>query len=131
MAPGAPALDAPLGDRSGQAWLLDRLGGSFVAVYYLDGQRPPPEDLIEGLKSEPVAVEPIVVCAAGASAAGLPADVPVFIDTEGLFAQRYDALPGSLYLFRPDQHLTARWRHLDLNAVRSAVSRSACLREAA
>ena len=44
--------------------------------------------------------------------------------------QRYDAAPGSLYLFRPDQHLTARWRHLDLNAVRSAVSRAACLREA-
>ena len=93
-----------------------------MAVYYLDGQRPPPEDLIEGLKSEPVAVEPIVVCAAGsAPPVALPADVPVFVDIEGVFAQRYDAAPGSLYLFRPDQHLTARWRHLDLNAVRSAV----------
>jgi 3-(3-hydroxy-phenyl)propionate hydroxylase len=129
MAPGAPALDAPLGRPSGRAWLLDQLGGSFVAVYYLDGHRPPPEDLIEGLKSEPVAVEPIVVCAAGAPPTGLPADVPVFVDTEGLFAERYDAAPGSLYLFRPDQHLTARWRHLDLNAVRSAVLRAACLRE--
>ncbi len=59
----------------------------------------------------------------------IPADVPVLADSEGIFAERYDAVPGSLYLFRPDQHLTARWRHLDLNAVRSAVSRAACLRE--
>ena len=34
MTPGAPALDAPLGAPSRQAWLLDQLGGSFVAVYY-------------------------------------------------------------------------------------------------
>ena len=46
-----------------------------------------------------------------------------------IFAQRYDATPGCVHLFRPDQHLTARWRHLDLNAVRTAVSRAACLRE--
>ncbi len=130
MAPGTPALDAPLQRASEAVWLLDQLGGSFAAVYYWDGQRPLPEELIEGLRSEPVAIAPIVVHAAGNRAPlPMPADVPVLADSEGIFAERYDAVPGSLYLFRPDQHLTARWRHLDLNAVRSAVSRAACLRE--
>ena len=77
-----------------------------------------------------MAIAPIVVRAAGSGTAlAMPADVPVLEDSEGVFAERYDAAPGSLYLFRPDQHLTARWRHLDLNAVRSAVSRAACMRE--
>jgi 3-(3-hydroxy-phenyl)propionate hydroxylase len=132
MSPGAPALDTPLGGPSGPVWLIDQLGASFTAVYCWDGRRPPPEDLIEGLRSEPIAVQPIIVRAPGGAApARLPAGVPVFADSEGLFAQRYDAAPGSVYLFRPDQHLTARWRQLDLNAVRAAVSRAACLREAA
>jgi len=56
----------------------------------------------------------------------VPEHMPAFIDTHGLFAQRYDATPGSSYLFRPDQHLNARWRTLDVNAVRSALSRAAC-----
>ncbi len=30
--------------------------------------------------------------------------------SDGLLAQRYDARPGTCYLFRPDQHVCARWR---------------------
>ena len=48
-------------------------------------------------------------------------------DTQGRVAQRYDLRPGSAYLFRPDQHLNARWRTLDVNTVRSALSRASCL----
>jgi 3-(3-hydroxy-phenyl)propionate hydroxylase len=129
MQPGAPALDAPLAGKAGATWLMDQLGGGFVAVYYHDGQRPLVEDVIEGLRNEPVAVEPIVIAGHGHAPTGLPEDIPAFVDAEGTFAQRYDATPGCVHLFRPDQHLTARWRHLDLNAVRTAVSRAACLRE--
>lgn len=130
MAPGAPALDAPLRRAAEPVWLLDQLGGSFTAVYCWDGRHPPPEGLMEGLRSEPVPIAPIVVRTAGSgNAFSWPGDVPVLTDSEGIFAERYDATAGSLYLFRPDQHLTARWRHPDLNAVRSAVARAACLRE--
>ena len=131
MAPGAPAIDAPLTGRDGPAWLIDQLGTRFVGVYYAGSHRVLPEALIEGLRSEPVAVEPVVVGGVDWSPTGIPEDIPTFIDAHGLFAQRYDATPGSLYLFRPDQHLAARWRTLDLNVVRSALSRAACLHEPA
>jgi 3-(3-hydroxy-phenyl)propionate hydroxylase len=55
----------------------------------------------------------------------------VLSDSEGLFAQRYDARPGSVYLFRPDQHLAARFRHLDHNRLRDALARALCLEHAA
>jgi len=131
VTPGAPALDAPLGGPAGSVWLLDQLGGGFVAVHYGDGDRPPPTGLVDGLKSMPLAVQPIIIRPSRSTPpAGLPADVATFVDVEGLFQQRYDATPGCLYLFRPDQHLTARWRHADLDAIRAAVSRAAGLHEA-
>ena len=45
-------------------------------------------------------------------------------DEGGLFAQRFDASPGAAYLFRPDQHLCARWRHADGATVAAARDRA-------
>ena len=39
---------------------------------------------------------------------------------------RYDARPGTTYLFRPDQHVCARWRQYDEAAVRAAIARATC-----
>ena len=50
----------------------------------------------------------------------------VLIDTKGLAAERLDARPGTAYLLRPDQHVTARWRRLDVAAVRAAIARATC-----
>ena len=46
------------------------------------------------------------------------------VPCEGVPAQRYDARPGTAYLLRPDQHVAARWRRLDLTEVRAAVARA-------
>jgi 3-(3-hydroxy-phenyl)propionate hydroxylase len=45
-------------------------------------------------------------------------------DVAGLVARRYDGRPGTCYLFRPDQHVCARWRSFDLAAVRAAIARA-------
>jgi 3-(3-hydroxy-phenyl)propionate hydroxylase len=39
-------------------------------------------------------------------------------------ARRYDARPGTAYLIRPDQHVAARWRRVDLAAVQAALARA-------
>jgi hypothetical protein len=46
------------------------------------------------------------------------------MDPQGLLAKRYDLRPGSVVLFRPDQHVCARWRRVDGQGLRSAIRRS-------
>ena len=45
-------------------------------------------------------------------------------DPCGIAAQRYDAQLGTVYLLRPDQHVVARWRSLNANAVQAALARA-------
>jgi 3-(3-hydroxy-phenyl)propionate hydroxylase len=39
-------------------------------------------------------------------------------------AQRYDATPDTVYLLRPDQHVVARWRTLDMAQLQAALARA-------
>jgi len=48
-------------------------------------------------------------------------------DIDGLAAARYDAKPGTFYLIRPDQHVCARWRQLDVSFVKGALKRALCV----
>ena len=45
-------------------------------------------------------------------------------DPEGLLTQRYDLRPGTVYLFRPDQHVCARWRKPTVAQVKAAIKRA-------
>ncbi|WP_026380710.1 FAD-dependent oxidoreductase [Afifella pfennigii] len=85
LAPGAPPLDAPLG-QEGQGFLVERLGGDFCLVRF--GKDPS-----DGF-------------AASCKAAGLRG-LPV---TSAEARSRYGAQEeAAVYLFRPDQHVAARW----------------------
>ncbi|HWQ37682.1 MAG TPA: FAD-dependent oxidoreductase [Burkholderiales bacterium] len=120
--PGAPAIDAPLSAEGKPGWLIDRLGGEFLGLYFA-GARPVAPAIAEGLRSIerlPVAVKPLVVCT-------VDAPQPPFAhcrDIHGLIAKRLDARPGTFYLFRPDQHVAGRWRHFEAAAVRGALARA-------
>lgn len=94
VAPGSPALDAPLGD----GWLLDRLGGRFVLlVNGYRGDRPAGLDVL---------------------------DLAGFGSEAALAAERYDLAPGSACLVRPDQYVAARWRSPDLERIGRALARA-------
>jgi hypothetical protein len=70
-----------------------------------------------------VRIDPLLVAPPGASPPAIPG-VRSVDDVEQLLAARYDAKPGTTYLFRPDQHVCARWRHFDAQAMLHAVARA-------
>ena len=101
-----PAAGAPLVNRrlSDGSFLLDRLGRGFSGVYFSgDGALPP---ALAGLSQDlSVGDEPFTLI--------IVSDAPTF--------GTYGAVDGTFYLVRPDRHVAARWRHIDLDEVRSAL----------
>jgi 3-(3-hydroxy-phenyl)propionate hydroxylase len=123
MVPGAPAADAPVVGPRG-AWLLDYLGGSFVLLAF---GAPPSAADVRALAEAAVPCRVVVIGGAApdalADTAGGPAP-DALADTAGLAGARYDGKPGTCYLFRPDQHVCARWRNFSLSGARDAIARA-------
>jgi 3-(3-hydroxy-phenyl)propionate hydroxylase len=53
-----------------------------------------------------------------------PPGASVLVDHRQRARKRLDGRPGTAYLLRPDQHVAARWRSLDLAAVQTALARA-------
>lgn len=111
MVPGAAADDAPVSLADGRdGWLLRELGEGFTAlVFGSDASLS-----AAALPGVPLKVLHIDACGGQARAGHL-------IDREGVIAERYDLLPGSVVLLRPDQHVCARWRQPSTEAVQHAM----------
>jgi 3-(3-hydroxy-phenyl)propionate hydroxylase len=115
MAPGAPLDDAPVrlgGPESREGWLLRQIDG-FTLLVFGQGSLA-----LQDLAALPLPVRLLRVQPAGQAGAGEVEDV------QGLIAKRLDARPGTAYLLRPDQHVAARWRRVDMAAVRTALQRA-------
>jgi len=122
MVPGAPLDDAPL-DIDGQpGWLLDQLAGGFHLLVYVERAADADTRMLADLRTA-IPVEPVLI---SASPGGRPG-VRVLHDVRGRFLERYDALPGSAWLVRPDQHVAARWRRVEPETVRAALARATCV----
>ena len=126
MVPGAPAVDAPLRRRSGEStWLLRELGADFTALVVLgsgSNQDPPSAPIVEALQmpNEALPLLKVIVVAATAQTAG---DAEL-VDATGALRQRYDLHAGGVVLFRPDQHVCARWASVEPDRVIDAVRRA-------
>ena len=119
MVPGAAAADALLARPDGStAWLLRELGASFTALVAEGTENDALARSIQDLDGLEAPVKVLRV-AIGPDAGG--ADL---IDRDAALSQRYDLRPGSVYLFRPDQHVCARWRKPTAAQVKSAVKRA-------
>ncbi|HSQ72237.1 MAG TPA: FAD-dependent oxidoreductase [Rubrivivax sp.] len=120
MVPGSPIDDAPVRVVGRPGWLLPQTGQGFVLMLF-GAPSAAQRDAIEALARETVPVHPLVVQGPGDA---VPLALPWVEDSEGLVARRFDALPGTAYLIRPDQHVCARWRRFDAGAVRAALARA-------
>jgi 3-(3-hydroxy-phenyl)propionate hydroxylase len=105
LPPGAPAADAPL---EVDDWLLRHLrsDGFTLLVFGAPGDAPS------------LATSPHAVFVTPTSTPG------VLHDAQGLVAARYAAPPGAAILFRPDQHVAARWLSYSAQAVAAAHARA-------
>ena len=126
MRPGAAAADAPITLPDGRdGWLLRQLGGEFTALVYADDDTASAAPQLHDCGHGIAPLRVLTVHASGGAAR--PADPERVIDRDGLVAERYDLLPGSVVLLRPDQHVCARWRQASAEAVRAALRRALAL----
>ena len=128
MVPGAPAVDAPVFVDGKQQWFLDLIGGEFVVARVsrvtLRSFEPSSlagegwvRGLVESNDAVALAVHHPLTLTLSRDGRG---DKTVHASTEWI--ARYDAQPGTTYVFRPDQHVCARWRAYDAQAVRAAIA---------
>ena len=133
MRPGAPLTDAPVRRDGADDWLLACTGGRFDALLFAPA---PGQALAAELRRLATALDAgvrlsLVVPGGAAADAGWPAaGIRVLEDSQGLAAARLGAVPGTLVLLRPDQHLAARWKHWSPEAVRLALHRAQGVGEA-
>ena len=113
--PGSAAADAPVEGPAG-SWLLDYVGPRFTLL----SLGAVASQAVEALERA------VIPCAVIAIDPHGPSGGVVVRDRDGLIARRYDARPGTCYLFRPDQHVCARWRAFDPGAVQRAIARATC-----
>lgn len=126
MIPGAPMEDAPMVSEGKPGWLLRHIGNTFVLLVYADHQ-PIDADLIQELQDSRVqglAARVVLVAADAKLAAAVSTQAQVLIDHKGRFKERYDAVHGTAYLVRPDQHVAARWRTPSREGLVAALARA-------
>jgi 3-(3-hydroxy-phenyl)propionate hydroxylase len=120
LPPGAPAIDAPLLSGGQPRWFLELCDGRFLLLLFSDAGVKSQS----GTNSVPVLTEckvPLQMACIAPAAAGV---VDSLEDAEGLLAKRYDGKPGTVYLFRPDGHVAARWRSFDQKRILAALDRA-------
>ena len=124
MRPGAPASDAPVTLEGGrQSWFLDQLKEQFCMLYFAD-QYTDLTEQIQTLQMHVTSFAHLTILQVLPKGATIPRGAKAVIDSEGLLAARYDAQAGTGYLLRPDQHVSARWKHVDLRQLEAALLRA-------
>jgi 3-(3-hydroxy-phenyl)propionate hydroxylase len=109
---GSVALDAPVRLLDGRdSWFLNQLSAGFTLVVFEAefkiAETGYPCDVLH------------VQSASSKVNAKLRNTV---IDSDGLIQKRYDMLPGTVYLLRPDQHVCARLREVSTDRVKRAIN---------
>ena len=124
LQPGAPVADAPVQHEGQDSWLLNHVGGSFSLLLFVESAEAldaVARAEVAALAAGPIPAHTLLVTKQPGTA---PAGCTLVVDHQGLAAQRFDALPGTAYLLRPDQHVAGRWRSLTDGVVSAALARA-------
>ena len=119
---GGPTLGAPPQNvqLKSDDFLLDHLGGGFDLVYVAPHESIPPDLLkaVEVAKNKGLPLKLLAITHDHAHIKG--ADQTLF-DPQQRFQLRYALSAGGAYLFRPDQHVCARWLQVDATRLLSSL----------
>jgi len=117
---GAPPKNVRL---SADEFLLDHLGGSFNFMYFTSSGGIP-GDILALMKSVRAEGFPIKIIAIGSNARVEGVDL-VLSDELSQIRECYGiTTDGGAYLFRPDQHICARWITVDTTRLSSALKKA-------
>jgi len=120
MRPGSPCIDAPVGGGNGSGWLLNHIGNRFSLLLKGEVDTGKLDQLVNSANAQGQALDLIYI-----DRAGNPQGQAMHLrDDKGVLNQRYDLGESAVYLIRPDQHVAARWRHLDPDTVVAALHRA-------
>ena len=120
LALGAPPQNVQLGEGN---FLLDHLGRGFDLVYLATGPEVP-QDIqlaVARAKDQGIPLKLHAVSWVKDSVQG--ADNTLF-DPDNRFAARYGIEVGGAYLFRPDQHICARWTQLNAAQITQSLKKA-------
>lgn len=93
--------------RLGDGFLTDHMGDGFTLLAFTDGAWPPAlDDMVAAMRRRHARLR--VVAVGLAAEASEP--VRALADPAAAVAEAYGAVPGSLYLVRPDLHVAGRWK---------------------
>ncbi len=100
---GSVAPNARLGDGS---YLLDRAGNGMTAILFCEGRPDAAQAaLLAQLDRIDKRFVPIVISSGTTTSAA-----ETITDADGDIARLFAAVPGTLYLLRPDLHIAGRWK---------------------
>ena len=129
LVPGAPAADAPVLVGGAPGWWLRQLHASKFTAMLFDGAGR--DDSVQRLRAAAEGLADLALCVVvereGDAASATTFGAREVVDREGLLARRYAGRAGTLYLLRPDQHVCARWRRPQADALRAALRRALAL----
>jgi 3-(3-hydroxy-phenyl)propionate hydroxylase len=118
--PGTPCIDAPVEVDGRATWLLRELRDGFTLLLFADERGAAPA----GWESRAFDIPVVTRIVRPSGARSLPGAAREIVDSQGLVQAHYDAMPGTCYLIRPDQHVAARWRRFDVHAIERALARA-------
>jgi 3-(3-hydroxy-phenyl)propionate hydroxylase len=99
---GAPAIDAPVTVEGQQSWFLSLIGETFKSVQLMDANT-------------------LAIVSIGADGRSEKA---LIAQPSSDWKKRYGEHAGTTYLFRPDQHVCARWESHNSQKIQRAVNRA-------